>query len=1494
MQGGVFRIVLLFALCVLLLQFVLAEPCNAGCDYCVNTCDAEHSTRMGVASLELLDYYRGFVPTFQDPGKSLSVVYPAALFYFSQPGLEAQANTFLELELALDQPLSPSSAVYLAWIEKKHGAELTGSLPADIDAKLDAFVAAGHDSFPYYEHKFLYRVARQLHEGSASQLVGNLQSGGVNGWPGNIEQAPLRLRNVTIGLFALYDQADDPYLRKLAEMNLDLVFTRFAAASAGGAWVSATSGNMIDNHVYEVEGSPWFGWSYLLLGTDPAMNDLAMSEPSAFLSEYCAHGVTTGFKEYQRRVLETTTQGGKLATYATDKYAIGAAQHVGVDFTAYEGYKTKGMVRFGDEPNAFIELSTRTSDDSDDADKGDDADIVLLNERVMLGHLGGGVCREPHAFFGEGFEFSPIADDSGVYVGAAFAYGGETFGVLHFFDGIASAPVYQRYALRANKLPVWLTAEVIDTDGDGIPDEATGSGNGLVIFPAMSASERGVFALEILSESDVLAAVDGCDVLGFSDLQCVAIAAILETSLDYSGGEISYTSTFGPGGAAQTYTYTPGGQAQIQGQPLSFADYSLRHVMRLGVQNDMLVQTGQIWTYDGNYPGGNAVVTLDFSQSDHMVMKRQAGDPESYTCEEDGDTLPGSPSGDFSRLGFAAAAFRQHLEGDDHVIDCGPGTTVMPNALTGPDYVEGACVIESEGHRTVAFVYDPGDASAFLETIILTYIGLYYPFQDVTTLNLDQLDAELCNSADGQTEDNTDFASCGHLTVKDGGEGLQSISKIYLYTNGMNNILVLSDDTNPFTAGWWDNGIGDWWDALFGDGTVEGPDPEQVRAFHAAYFYDDGDVSVSAMLDDNGAGEVIAKNLVESLEPLASQNGVTYAAGGTTQVLTFGSPNAAVDSTWGMLTRTLRIDKDYPGSPLNVPAMCGGTQISHIPECDPPNTDLYDCTEGDTSASVVCDSQCRIDTSACFHTDDLDNDGEDGDGCGLPECDCLDADPIGYLVLNLEGDGYVPCDDVVPLGPQCDEAPYSRCPQCVRHSDPDNGIYVSDPCDGVNNDCEPPTDPGDCEGEPGGETPPIFSCDTEPPGGGGGLVSDFGLSCQEPNVRVGSTGVYTVRELYSPSGEHPYADAGDRMINFQSPSSDSDCYLFGHSNQWHIRSNPHEHYFLDTTRYTDLGGRPVTIPWPQYTIWSSTPGATSGTYRPPTGDILVKLRRQVALGSLTWNLQASFLSPSQTELARFVDCWYDGNVDDLKVGGQFNQGLVEAWADTALPAIGDEMVTPCENEPQGGGEGPCGYVCELPEPECPLTCDSSNCQECESHHLCTPHPSCSGGSGDCGYLDPCDHTWDCDPEFYCNHLGCCMFHFDCFTAGTMILTPGGEQSIEALVVGDEVVSYDVDTGERAVSTVVGLYESGDENVVLNINDRITVTPKHPFYTSDGWAEAGELALGADLLTEAGEWETVTSIVAQENDEPVYNLQVEPTNTYYAEGVLVHNKQIFYP
>jgi Pretoxin HINT domain len=130
----------------------------------------------------------------------------------------------------------------------------------------------------------------------------------------------------------------------------------------------------------------------------------------------------------------------------------------------------------------------------------------------------------------------------------------------------------------------------------------------------------------------------------------------------------------------------------------------------------------------------------------------------------------------------------------------------------------------------------------------------------------------------------------------------------------------------------------------------------------------------------------------------------------------------------------------------------------------------------------------------------------------------------------------------------------------------------------------------------------------------------------------------------------------------------------------------------------------------------------------------------------------------------------------------------------------------------------------------------------------------------------------------------------------VLMADGTTKPISEIEVGDEVLAYDPETGERGPREVTHLWIHRDTLVDLEVGESpITTTEDHPFWnvTDRAWQPAVELDTGDLVLTAGGgtlrvdglDWSTTSVGTA-------YNLTVDGIHTYFvqagSEEILVHN------
>ncbi|MBN2018893.1 MAG: TIM44-like domain-containing protein [Sedimentisphaerales bacterium] len=138
----------------------------------------------------------------------------------------------------------------------------------------------------------------------------------------------------------------------------------------------------------------------------------------------------------------------------------------------------------------------------------------------------------------------------------------------------------------------------------------------------------------------------------------------------------------------------------------------------------------------------------------------------------------------------------------------------------------------------------------------------------------------------------------------------------------------------------------------------------------------------------------------------------------------------------------------------------------------------------------------------------------------------------------------------------------------------------------------------------------------------------------------------------------------------------------------------------------------------------------------------------------------------------------------------------------------------------------------------------------------------------------------------------------CVEGGTLILTPAGSIAVEQLKPGDKVIS--LSGSASAESKVQDLYSvKPDYYYELTLEGRILrVTKEHPVAIDSGtYRMAGVLKAGDKVYI--GEDNEIRDVAIQSiKNVPAatsaYNLLVSPGGTYFANGVVVHNKGCFLP
>ena len=129
----------------------------------------------------------------------------------------------------------------------------------------------------------------------------------------------------------------------------------------------------------------------------------------------------------------------------------------------------------------------------------------------------------------------------------------------------------------------------------------------------------------------------------------------------------------------------------------------------------------------------------------------------------------------------------------------------------------------------------------------------------------------------------------------------------------------------------------------------------------------------------------------------------------------------------------------------------------------------------------------------------------------------------------------------------------------------------------------------------------------------------------------------------------------------------------------------------------------------------------------------------------------------------------------------------------------------------------------------------------------------------------------------------------CFSGETLIaIDDHKSKPIAKLQIGDTVLSADPINHIQSPNLVTAKIVRSAANYYL-LNGELKVTSEHPFWVGSEWRKVKDLRLGDKLTGINGQPITLFSKEFVNSEITVFNITVDRAHTYYAGGMLVHNK-----
>ena len=138
----------------------------------------------------------------------------------------------------------------------------------------------------------------------------------------------------------------------------------------------------------------------------------------------------------------------------------------------------------------------------------------------------------------------------------------------------------------------------------------------------------------------------------------------------------------------------------------------------------------------------------------------------------------------------------------------------------------------------------------------------------------------------------------------------------------------------------------------------------------------------------------------------------------------------------------------------------------------------------------------------------------------------------------------------------------------------------------------------------------------------------------------------------------------------------------------------------------------------------------------------------------------------------------------------------------------------------------------------------------------------------------------------------------CFLAGTPVITKNGFKSIDKMLVGDFVLTYNEGKNINEYKRVKNVYiikDVDEELYTVKTNDTVfSLTGHHRVYIFRGgkyqYIRAEDLNAGDVVKYSNGEYHEITNISHKHINDTVYNLEIEGNHNFFVSenGILVHN------